>query len=139
MFANWPVLINGAIILLFVNDADHMFISNQESFSFTATRLTFHCIGIAMLQCSVTLAFIPESHSLTVRYRECCKEETMYLEMITLMYFLWFTAWPGQNEVLALWQPGPGRGRSDLDGENLLHNKMLPKSSKASLKHFVEN
>ena len=60
----------------------------------------------------------------------------MYLEMITLMYFLWFTAWPGQNEVLALCQPGRGGGTTLT--ENLLHNKM-PKSSKASLKHFVEN
>lgn len=60
----------------------------------------------------------------------------MYLEMITLMYFLWFTAWPGQNEVLALCQPGCGGGPTLT--ENLLHNKM-PKSSRASLKNFVEN
>ena len=75
-------------------------------------RLTFQCIAM-VLQCCVT--YLNHIH-LLVRYRECCKEEQIYLEMITLMYFLWFTAWRGQNEVLA---PVSGlvRGRADLDGE----------------------
>ena len=58
MFANWPVLINGTIILLFVNDADHMFISTQESLTFTAPQ-DQHSIALA-LQC-----YLSESHSLT--------------------------------------------------------------------------
>ena len=52
MFANWPVLINGTIILLFVNDADHMFISTQVLLvQLHETNIPLHCIDIAVLQC----------------------------------------------------------------------------------------
>ena len=52
----------------------------------------------------------------------------MYYEMITVMCFLWL-----QFALGSLAQAGHGGGATLA--ENLLHNKM-PKSSKASLKHF---